>query len=337
MVTLCDQRWRVKFDYNIAMPKILLVKTSSLGDVIHNLPVVSDIRMHFPEAEIDWVAEESFAVIPLLHPGVKNVLPVALRRWRKTPFARRTRDEIRAFARRLRESAYDIVLDSQGLLKSALIASLARGSRAGLDRRSAREPLASLFYDYGVAVEKNLHAVVRNRLLAGQVLGYAPDSPADYGIAAPQAVLPWLPGGAHAVLLHATSRDEKLWTEERWIALGQRFHERGMHCVLPWGSDAEKARSERLATRIESATVPPRLDLGEAAALLARARVAIGVDTGLAHLATALNVPTVALYCATEPGLTGVYGGANAVNLGGIGNPPTVAAVLAAVERVLAE
>lgn len=318
------------------MPKILLVKTSSLGDVIHNLPVVSDIRTHFPEALIDWVVEESFATLPLLHPGVARVLPVALRRWRKTPFARRTRDEIRDFVQQLRETAYDIILDSQGLLKSALIARLAQGSRAGLDRRSAREPLAALFYDYGVAVDKNRHAVERNRLLAGRVLGYTPDTPVDYGIAAPEAALPWMPAGAYAVLLHATSRDEKLWAEENWIALGSRFHEQGMCCVLPWGNDTERARSERLATRIAGAVVAPRLDLGEAAALLAHARVAIGVDTGLAHLAAALNVPTVALYCATEPGLTGVYGGATAVNLGGIGNPPTVAEVLAAAARVAA-
>lgn len=318
------------------MPKILLVKTSSLGDVIHNLPVVSDIRAHFPEAEIDWVVEEAFATLPLLHPGVANVLPVALRRWRKTPFARRTREEIRAFVRHLQENTYDIVLDSQSLLKSALIARLARGSRAGLDRRSAREPLAALFYDYAVAVDKKRHAVERNRLLAGRVLGYTPDTPVDYGIAAPKADLPWMPAGAYAVLLHATSRDEKLWAEENWVALGSRFHQQGMHCILPWGSDAERARSERLAARIAGAVAAPRLDLGEAAALLAHARVAIGVDTGLAHLAAALNVPTVALYCTTEPGLTGVYGGASAVNLGGIGNPPTVDAVLAAAERVSA-
>jgi heptosyltransferase-1 len=264
------------------------------------------------------------------------MLPVALRRWRKTPFARRTRGEIRDFIRNLQESTYDIVLDSQSLLKSALIARLARGSRAGLDRRSAREPLASLFYDYAVAVDKNRHAVERNRLLAGRVLGYMPDTPVDYGITAPKADLPWLPASPYAVLLHATSRDEKLWAEENWIALGRNFHGQGIHCVLPWGNDKERARSERLAAQIPGAVAAPRLDLGEAAALLAHARIAIGVDTGLAHLAAALNVPVVALYCTTEPGLTGVYGGATAVNLGGIGNPPAVAEVLAAAERVMA-
>jgi heptosyltransferase-1 len=318
------------------MLKILLVKTSSLGDVVHNLPVVSDILAHFPEAEIDWVAEESFAAIPALHPGVGRVLPVALRRWRKSLLARTTRAEMRAFANTLREETWDIVLDSQGLLKSALIARLAHGSRAGLDRSSAREPLASLFYDYRVPVEKSLHAVTRNRQLAARVLGYVADTPADYGIRAPGGTLPWLPGGDYAVFLHATSRDDKLWAEAHWIALGAYFQAHGMACVLPWGSARERERSARLAEHIPGAIVPPRLALGEAADLLARARVAVGVDTGLAHLAAALDVPVVALYVATEPGLTGVHAGPRALNLGGRGKAPEVAAVIAAVERVMA-
>lgn len=316
------------------MLKILLVKTSSLGDVVHNLPMVSDIRALFPEAEIDWVVEEPFAAIPALHPGVNAVLPVALRRWRKALFARRTLEEIRAFIHRLQEKTYDIILDSQGLLKSALIARRAYGARAGLDRNSAREPLAALFYDYTVAIEKNRHAVERNRLLAGKVLGYVPETPVDYGITAPDAALPWLADAPYAVFLHATSRDDKLWPEPRWIELGERFNTQGVRCVLPWGNAAEQARSQRLAERIANSSVPPRLTLDEAAALLARARVVIGVDTGLAHLAAALNAPTVALYCATEPGLTGVHtSNARAINLGGVGNPPAVAEVILAAEQ----
>lgn len=312
----------------------MLVKTSSLGDVVHNLPMVSDIHALFPDAEIDWVVEESFAAIPALHPGVSAVLPVALRRWRKTPFARRTHDEIRACIHGLQEKTYDIVLDSQGLLKSALIARLTRGSRAGLDRKSAREPLAALFYDYAVSVEKNRHAVERNRLLAGKVLGYVPETPVDYGITAPDAALPWLPDAPCVVLLHATSRDDKLWPESRWEVLGAHFNAQGVRCVLPWGNDAERARSLRLAERIAHSIVTPRLTLNDAAALLARARVVVGVDTGLAHLAAALNVPVVALYCATEPGLTGVHtSNARAINLGGVGNPPTVAEVINAAEQ----
>jgi len=315
------------------MLKILLVKTSSMGDLIHNLPVVSDILAHHPGAEIDWVAEESFAAIPALHPGVGTVLTVALRRWRKTPFARQTHEEIRAFVRRLREKTYDIVLDSQSLLKSALIARLAYGSRAGLDRRSAREALAALFYDYTVTVEKNRHAVERNRLLAARVLGYTPDTPADYGIAVPDIALPWLMESPYAVFLHATSRDDKLWDEANWVELGGYFNGQGLRCVLPWGNPVEQARALRLAQQIPHSIAPPRLLLDEATALLARCRVAIGVDTGLVHLAAALNAPTVALYCTTEPGLTGVYAGSRAVNLGGIGNPPDVAAVIAAVAQ----
>jgi heptosyltransferase I len=318
------------------MPKILLVKTSSLGDVIHNLPLVSDIRAHFPEAEIDWVVEESFAAIPALHPGVDNVLPVALRRWRKALFERCTLEEIRTSIRRLQEKTYDIALDSQGLLKSALITRLAHGCRAGLGWKSAREPLAALFYDYTVKIEKNRHAVERNRLLAGRVLGYVPDTPVDYGVKAPDAALSWLPDGYYTVFLHATSRDDKLWPEARWVELGAHFNSKGLRCVLPWGNETERARSQRLAEQIPHSIVPPRLTLDEAAALLASAGVAVGVDTGLAHLAAALDVPTVALYCATEPGLTGVCAGMRAINLGGVGNPPSVAAVVAAAEQAVA-
>ncbi|MBS4095640.1 MAG: lipopolysaccharide heptosyltransferase I [Sulfuricella sp.] len=316
------------------MPKILLVKTSSMGDVIHNLPVVSDIRNHFPEAQIDWVAEESFAAIPALHPGVAQVLPVALRRWRKKLFDKATQEEIRAAVQRLQAERYDIVLDTQGLLKSAVIARLAQGSRAGLAWNSAREPLAALFYDYRVSVEKNRHAVERNRLLAGKVLGYAIESPVDYGITAPNADLPWLPDGYYTVFLHATSRDDKLWPESHWVALGAHFNAKGLRCILPWGSATEQARAERLAAQIPHSIVAPRLTLDEAASLLARADVVIGVDTGLAHFAAALNVPVVALYCSTEPGLTGVYAGSRAVNLGGIGKTPDVAEVIATADKI---
>ena len=201
------------------MPKILLVKTSSMGDVIHNLPVVSDILAHFPEAEIDWVVEESFAGIPALHPGVGKIIPVAVRRWRKHLLSRAVHTEISAFVKHLRSKTYDVVLDTQGLIKSAIITRLAQGARCGFDRQSAREPLAALFYDKTLRVEKIQHAVVRNRLLAGRALGYSPDDPVNYGIVAPSLALPWLPTTPFVVLLHATSRDDKLWPEAGWICL----------------------------------------------------------------------------------------------------------------------
>lgn len=318
------------------MPKILLVKTSSMGDVIHNLPVVSDIRAHFPEAEIDWVVEESFAGIPALHPGVGEIIPVAVRRWRKNLFSRTVHAEISTFVTHLRSKVYDVVLDTQGLIKSAIITRLAQGARCGFDRQSAREPLAAMFYDKTLRVEKNQHAVVRNRLLAGSAFGYSPDEPVNYGIAAPFLALPWLPTTPFVVLLHATSRDDKLWPEADWIALGASLAGKGIACVLPWGSAAEQQRSQRLAGEIPLSVVPPALTLGQAATLLSHSIAAVGVDTGLVHLAAALNVPTIAIYCASDPGLTGLYTSGQAINLGRSAMPPDAASVIDALNGIAA-
>lgn len=316
------------------MKKILLVKTSSMGDVVHNLPVASDIRAVLPGAEISWVAEEPFAAIPRLHAAVGRVIPVALRRWRKTLWRRQTRDEIREFLRQLREQAYDAVIDTQGLLKSALIARVAQGMRFGLDWSSAREPLA-LFYDRTFRVPWTMHAVERNRSLAAQALGYALPAQVDYGAHAAPGKFPWLPAARYAALLHATSAERKLWDEANWIEMGRYFLKQGIACVLPWGNMAERARSDRLAARISGAVVPPALGLGDAAALLAGAHAVIGVDTGLAHLAAALGAPAIGIYCATDPGATGIYACPRALNLGDAGKPPTVSAVLAALESLM--
>jgi heptosyltransferase-1 len=307
-------------------PNIVLIKTSSLGDVLHNLPVVTDIRRHLPSARIDWVVEESFAALPALHPDVHSIIPVAMRRWRKSWWA--SRSEMQAVCRDLRVRRYDLALDTQGLLKSALITHCTRTERCGYDWDSAREPLASWFYDRTFPVAKDQHAVERNRQLAAAALGYTAAGAPDYGIRTPNVVLPWLPDKPYVVLLHATSRDDKLWDEQNWIALGEHLHRSGLCAVLPWGSAQEKARSERLCGAIPDAVYAPRLNLNEAAALLGRARAVVGVDTGLSHLAAALDVPTVGIYTATDPGLTGLYAGTRAVNLGGKGMPPTVDAVI---------
>jgi heptosyltransferase-1 len=307
-------------------PNIVLIKTSSLGDVLHNLPVVTDIRRHLPDARIDWVVEESFAALPALHPAVQHIIPVAMRRWRRSWWA--ARSEMQAVCRKLRDGHYDLALDTQGLLKSALITHCTRTERCGYDWGSAREPLASWFYDCTYSIAKDQHAVERNRQLAAAALGYSVAGTPDYGIRTPDVALPWLPDKPYAVLLHATSRDDKLWAEQNWIALGKHLHQAGVRAVLPWGSEQEKARSERLCAAIPDAVCAPRLDLNEAAALLGRARAVAGVDTGLSHLAAALDVPTVGIYTATDPGLTGLYAGARAVNLGGKAAPPTVDAVI---------
>lgn len=317
------------------MPRILLVKTSSLGDVVHNLPVVSDLLAAFPDAVIDWVIEESFAAIPRLHPGVAQVWPVAVRRWRRALWHPAVWREIRAFAGALRAARYDAVIDTQGLLKSAWIARLAHGARHGLDWSSAREPLV-LFYDRTHRVPWDRHAVERNRSLAAQALGYALPALPCYGIRiAAQPFSNHQSAAPYAVLLHATSAERKLWPEAQWIELGHMLAAQSVNCVLPWGTAAEHARSARLAQAIPRAVVPERMALDALAALLMGARVVVGADTGLTHLAGALGVPTLGIYCATDPAATGLYGCARSINLGCIGTPPAVMAACAAVEQLL--
>lgn len=308
---------------------IVLIKTSSLGDVLHNLPVVTDIRSHFPDARIDWVVEESFAALPALHPAVGQVIPVAVRRWRKSWWS--ARSEMGSVCRKLRDNRYDLALDTQGLFKSAIFTRCTHTVRCGYAWDSAREPLASWFYDRTYSIAKEQHAVERNRQLAAAALGYVATGAPDYGIRTPDVALPWLPAQPFAALLHATSRDDKLWEEQNWIALARQLHQAGIRAVLPWGSEKEKARAERLASAIPDAVCAPRLNLNEAAALLGRARAVIGVDTGLSHLAAALDVPTIGIYTATEPGLTGLHAGARAINLGGRDVQPPVADVVSAL------
>jgi heptosyltransferase-1 len=317
-------------------PRILLVKTSSLGDVLHNLPVISDIVHHHPDAQIDWLVEESFAALPRLHPAVRSIVPVALRRWRNKLLSPTTWREIAAFRTALTAQSYDIAIDTQGLFKSALLMHGAHGLRCGFDRHSAREPLATMLYQRTFPVAAGQHAVERNRQLVALALGYTLEGSADYGIKPPSIDHPaWLALGSYAVLLHATSRADKLWNEPNWIALGQYLHQNGIRSILPWGNETERLRSLRLTAAIPGAITPPRLNLGEAAALLGGVHAALGVDTGLAHLAAALDIPTVGIYTATDPTLTGLYAGARTINLGGINRAPDVAAVIDALQRVV--
>ncbi len=317
--------------------RILLVKTSSLGDVIHNLPVLTDIRRRWPDATVDWCVEENFAAIPRLHPGLHRVLPVAVRRWRKHLLQAGTWREIAAFRAVARATAYDLVLDTQGLVKSALLARQAAGPRVGYDAGSAREPLAARSYDRCFAVSRELHAVVRNRQLAAQALGYVLDDALDYGIAAPPLAADWLPASPYAVLLTATSRDDKLWPESHWIALAKALAAQGVTAVLPAGSAPERQRAARIAAAIPGAVAAPALSIEALAGVLAGAQAVVGVDTGLTHLAVALAVPTVAIFTATDPGLTGVLGSGFHRNLGGKARCPAVADVLGELAPVLAQ
>lgn len=322
------------------MQRILIVKTSSMGDVIHNLPVIADLHAAFGAGQItiDWVVEEAYAELPQMHSGVARVLPVALRRWRKSWFSRSVCRERDHFRSQLREFPYDAVLDTQGLLKSALLARAARltpdGVRIGAAWGSAREPLAALFYQRRYPVDARLHAVERLRSLAAQAFEYQVEGLPTFGLRMPPAQFPWLQHADYAVLLHATSRAEKTWPVKRWATLGAQFAAAGIHAVLPWGSAAEQIAARALADTIPGALVAPRLTLAKAAALMAGARAVVGVDTGLTHLAATLDVPVVALFGATARWRFAPYWSARAVSLGDAGVQPEAAAVVAALQEL---
>jgi heptosyltransferase-1 len=305
------------------MTTILFVKTSSLGDVVHNCPAVSDAARALPGAAIDWVVEEPFAAIARMHRSVRRVIPVAIRRWRSSLWRRDVWREISTCRRELAAQRYDAVVDTQSLFKSALIARAACGTRHGLDRVSAREWLAAPLYDVRHAVPRDMHAVERNRRLAASALGFSVSGPPEYGLHVPPAH-----GAGHVVFLTMTSRADKLWPEARWIELARSMR---APVVLPWGSEDERMRAQRIADAI-GGTVLPRRNLEQLAQIFVAARAVVGVDTGLTHLAAALGALTVGIYCASDPARTGIYGAPRAHNVGARGRAPEVAEVLRLIE-----
>lgn len=294
------------------MHRVLIVKTSSMGDVLHTLPALTDAVQVFPDITFDWVVEEGFAQIPGWHSAVDRVIPVAIRRWRKNWFRRDIRNERRQFREAVQSQTYDAVIDAQGLIKSALLVTrLAHGRKHGYDRHSIREPLASFFYDEKHAVSKTHHAVERIRQLFALSLGYEkPQIPGDYAIAAhflnnrttPAETAPYL------VCLHATTRDAKHWPESHWRTLFAQLSDSGLHIRLPWGAPHEQERAQRLAAGFTHVHVLPKLSLADVAAEIAGAEGVISVDTGLSHLTAALDKPNITLYGPTDPGLIGGYG-----------------------------
>ena len=313
------------------MNDVLVVRPSSLGDIVYALAVAADIRRAFPGAAIDWVSEPGFAPLIGMCPDVRDTIAFGLRAWRRAPLAPATWRDVRAFRRSLTRTRYTAILDLQEQVKGALIARLARGRSHGFDRTSAREPLAALFDDVHHRVPRDLHFLARCRRLAAAALGYAADGAPRWNLR-PPAASPSLPSRPYVVVLHSTSRDDKLWPEERWRAVLAACERAQFAIVLPWGSAAEQARSRRLAAGFEHAIVPQWLTLPDVAALLARASAAIGVDTGFTHLAAALETPTVAIFCATDRARHGVEcTGAHGRDVGDAGAPPSPEAVLAAL------
>lgn len=282
--------------------RVLIVKLSSLGDVVHTMPVVHDILAAHPDAVIDWVVEPSFAPLLRRVQGIGNVIECSLRRWRKAWWTTPVRAEWRAFRKRLKLNHYDAVIDLQGLTKSALIARLAHGTSYGLANQtegSSHEWPASWLIDHAISVPPRIHAMDRARVLVGAALRYAPEGSPKYGLRAAPAARR---GGAPMVVfVHGTSRDDKLWPQANWVQLGKRFLSAGWSIALPQGNEAEQTRAELIAAawqfdqsmRVE---VWPSLSLEAVVDRLATAQGVIGVDSGLSHIAVALDLPHVQLY-----------------------------------------
>ena len=326
--------------------KILIVRVSSLGDVVHNMPMVADIRRFYPDATIDWVVEEAYTELVALNGAVRKVIPLALRRWRKSILRTATRAEMAAFYRQLQEEAYDYVFDTQGLLKTAIVMRLARlnvgGRRVGLGNAtlgSGYEPISRVFHDLSVPVGLRTHAVERARIVAAKAVGYAIDhKPPEFNLAPPSTRATssaWLPDTPYAVFFHGTARAAKQWPRQNWIELGKHLQARGLPVMLPWGSEQERQAAQAMQAQIPNAIVLPRLPMMEAILLAQRATLVVGVDTGLTHVAAAYCRPTVEIYGDSPRWKTEGNWSPNIVNLGDQGLPPGVADVIAAVDGLL--
>ncbi|QWE08897.1 lipopolysaccharide heptosyltransferase I [Polynucleobacter ibericus] len=344
-----------------ANPKILLVKLSSLGDVLHNLPIVWDLRARLPDAQIDWVVEEGYVhlLTPLLSKegndgfkGIDRIIPFGLRRWKKNLLKLSTWKEFFAFKRSLQQVSYDVIIETQGLLKSALVCSLAKKSPtavvAGLANAtefSGYEPVARAFYNQSVQVPTQCHAVDRSRWVMCSALDWAllerSSAPQFYpvqyiqSLPSPTQALSQQLVAPYVLCFHSTAREAKRWPNGHWIALGQKLSSRGYQVVLPWGNLAERAVSEEIAAQIPNALVPPAFSIEDAFAVIAGAALTVGVDTGLTHLAAALNKPTVEIYCDSPLWKTEGYWSNNIRNVGDIQKPPKVAEVLQATNELL--
>lgn len=337
--------------------KILIVKLSSLGDVVHAMPAVQDIRRALPQAEIDWVVERGFAPLVRRCEGVSRVIECELRRWRKAPWSGDTRRAFAAFKADLQCDAYDAVLDLQGLSKSALVAWLARLTPTGKRYAMANQTEGSGYEaptrwvaDVAVPLPSHIHALTRSRELSARALAYALPTSTSFGLlaqmgtqlAATQNVASTAhttsTGGGVVAFVHGTSRADKLWPVAHWIALGQALHAQGLSVALPHGSNEELQRAKQIATALPNAVVWPRLGLDALVDALAACVGVIGVDSGLSHIAVALDLPHVQLYNFDTAWRTGPLAGSGpARQLSVFGSPtPSQQAVEQAWQQVFA-
>ncbi len=328
--------------------KILIVKLSSLGDVLHTLPIIFDIKSYIPSAEIDWLVEEAY--VDLLKPLESNasrkyihqIIPFGLRRWKKNIFSRANWVELIQLIRQLRTNHYDLIIDFQGLIKSALIAALARSNSEVIGLKnstdfSSYEPLARQFYSQTVAIPKQCHAIEVARYLIKHALDIQSKGtkPHFYPVFE-QRDLPdmFIESKPYALCFHATARHEKRWSMQAWVEIGNYLFERGITPIYPWGNTEEKAISETIARQIPRAVVPEVFSLRDYFEIIQQAKLTIGVDTGLTHLSAALQCPTIELYCDSPIWKTCGYWSDSIINLGDLGAPPNTTSVKNAIDQL---
>lgn len=322
------------------MKKLLLIKTSSMGDLIHTFPALTDLSRNCQgEYEITWVVEESFVDIAKMHPMTKEVIVFGSRRWKKNIFKRETWQEFNTFKKQLRSEKWDLIVDCQGLFKSAMITKLAAQKGKiptySYSKASIRDPFVARFYDHGYSVEKGLTAIERNRQLFGKIFNYTPAPLADFGIQHWNEISELTPEHPFAALIHGTSAENKEWPEEKWVEIGHWLSEKGLISILFWGNAREHERAIRMAEQIPNAIVIPRVSIQEAGLILSKASLIIAVDTGFAHLANTQDRPVIGLFLGSHANYAGVIPteqNPHAVNLGGKGENPEVSEVIQTIE-----
>ncbi|WP_050452457.1 lipopolysaccharide heptosyltransferase I [Candidatus Burkholderia verschuerenii] len=321
------------------MKRILIVKVTSLGDIVETLPVVSDLRRAFPSAKVDWAADAAFADIIRWNPGVDRVLSAPLRKFKK---ARSWNDlkEIGASIGELRAEKYDVIVDIHGVYKSAIIAFIARGKRRyGYLNQDLGERGAAFAYNRRFGPRPHTDAWRGMRVSVADALGYQFEEKPDYNVRLPalSRSLDIPRGKPIAMLFHATSADIKKWPKENWAEVGRWLVERGYAIALPWGTDRERGEAQAIAALLPEELVLPKLTVEECANWIQASELVIGADTGLVHLAHALQKRTVMLFAATSREHFGVSEPGRSVSVGDQGAPPDVQQVLAATRSVLGE
>ena len=290
--------------------RVLIIKLTSMGDLMHALPAINDAVKQFPEIEFDWVVDASFAEVCHWHPAVKHTIHTAHRRWKKQKWQSWQNGELKTFYRELNEGDYDLIIDLQGNIKSAVVAYLRRGAVHGYDKKSCRESIASMAYQYPHPVSRELHAVTRQRQLMASALQYpVPEDEPDYGVDLSHFPLPDinLPE-RFCVFVHIASHEKKMWPVEAWQSLAQKVTALDYPVLLPCGSDAEFERAKAIAAASSQAIALSKMSLNEVAAIIARATACVCSDTGLAHMAAVAGTPAITLYALTDIKLIGTEG-----------------------------